>query len=230
MSGKVRIYFISGLGADRRAFRKLKFPADFELVYLDWIVPIPDEQLEDYAIRLASSIDNTTPFYLVGLSMGGMMATEIAKKLNPIHTFLISSVPTYKQIPWYFKLAGKLKLQKMVTARLIKQARFIPPIFLGGKTPEERVLLKTLILDSDPIFMKWALTSILEWRNTEKPENLTHIHGNRDFTLPARYCQPDVIINGAGHFMVYANAKEVSLHVMEKINIRAVDDRCLPVR
>ncbi|MGV8963218.1 MAG: alpha/beta hydrolase [Candidatus Saccharimonadaceae bacterium] len=219
MSGKVRIYFISGLGADRRVFRNLVFPTDFELIYLDWIVPMPHERLEDYAIRLASSIDHTTQFYLVGLSMGGMMATEIAKKLNPIHTFLISSVPSYKQIPWYFKLAGKLKLQKMVTTSLIKQARFIPPTLLGGKTPEERVLLKTLILDSDPVFMKWALTSILEWRNTKKPENLTHIHGNKDITLPIRYCQPDVVINGAGHFMVYANADEIGSYIMKEINI-----------
>lgn len=219
MSGKVRIYFISGLGADRRVFRNLVFPTDFELIYLDWIIPMPHELLEDYAIRLALSIDRTSPFYLVGLSMGGMMATEIAKKLNPIHTFLISSVPSYKQIPWYFKLAGKLKLQKVVTASLIKQVRFIPPTLLGGKTPEEKVLLKTLILDSDPIFMKWALTSILEWRNTKKPKNLTHIHGDKDITLPARYCQPDVIINGAGHFMVYANAEEISSYIIQKINI-----------
>jgi len=218
MSGKVRIYFISGLGADRRVFRNLVFPTDFELMYLDWIVPLPDELLEDYAIRLAAGIDHTTPFYLIGLSMGGMMATEIAKKLNPIHTFLISSVPSYKQIPWYFKLAGKLKLQKMITARLIKQAKFIPTKLLGGKTPEERVLLKTLILDSDPVFMKWALTSILEWKNSDRPENLTHIHGNKDITLPIRYCKPDVIINAAGHFMVYANAEEISSYILQKIN------------
>lgn len=221
MSGKVKIYFISGLGADRRVFRNLIFPTDFELIYLDWIIPMPDELLEDYAIRLASDIDPTTPFYLVGLSMGGMMATEIAKKLNPIHTFLISSVPNHKQIPWYFKLAGKLKLQKMITASLIKQARFISPTLLGGKTPEERILLKKLILDSDPVFMKWAITSILEWRNSEKPENLTHIHGNKDITLPIRYCKPDVIINGAGHFMIYANAKEISSYIMQKIDITA---------
>lgn len=219
MSGKLRIYFISGLGADRRVFRNLIFPADIELIYLDWIIPMPDELLEDYAIRLALSIDHTTPFYLIGLSMGGMVATEIAKKLNPIHTFLISSVPSCNQLPWYFKFSGKLMLQKMITANLIKQARFIPSTLLGGKTSEEKILLKSMISDSNPIFMKWALTSILEWRNSDKPKNLTHIHGNKDITLPMRYCKPDVIIKGAGHFMVYTNAEEISSYIMQRINI-----------
>jgi hypothetical protein len=45
MSGKVKIYFISRLGADRQAFRNLIFPTDLELIYLDWIIPMPDELL-----------------------------------------------------------------------------------------------------------------------------------------------------------------------------------------
>jgi surfactin synthase thioesterase subunit len=80
-----RIYLISGLGADRRVFKKLVFPTDFELIYLDWITPEPAESLEAYAARLALNIDTSAPFYLIGLSFGGMLATEIAKKLNPVH-------------------------------------------------------------------------------------------------------------------------------------------------
>ncbi len=213
-----KIYFISGLGADKRAFRKLAFPPEFELIYLDWIVPLKDESLEEYAIRLSLAIDTSVGFYLVGLSFGGMIATEIAKKLKPIHTFLISSAPTFKQIPWYFKMMGKFRLQKMITISLIKQARFILPTLLGGKTHEEKFLLKKLILESDPAFMKWALNSILEWKNTDRPKNLTHIHGTKDITLPARYCQPDVIIQDGGHFMVYANAEIISAHLIQEIN------------
>ncbi|MBB5645518.1 alpha/beta fold hydrolase [Pedobacter cryoconitis] len=204
------VYFISGLGADRRAFRKLIFPPDFELIHLEWISPHPNESLADYAARLALSIDTSVPFYLVGLSFGGMLATEIAKELNPVHTFLISSTTSFKGLPWYYRAAGKLRLQKLVPVSLLKKGNGIGLKLLGAKTPEEITLLKQLVTASDPYFMKWALTCILEWRNTERPVNLTHIHGTADNILPFRFTtKPDIIIKGGGHFMVYANATAI---------------------
>jgi pimeloyl-ACP methyl ester carboxylesterase len=211
------VYFISGLGADRRAFRKLTFPAEFELIYLDWIPPLINESLEDYANRIALGIDTSKPFYLIGLSFGGMLATEISKKLNPLHTFIISSASVFKELPWYYRLAGALRLQKLVPVNLIKNGNGIGLTFLGAKTHDERMLLKQLMVDSDPVFMKWALTCILTWGNKERPANLTHIHGTADRILPIRYYKPDVIVNGGGHFMVYANATEISNYITQII-------------
>lgn len=208
-----KVYFISGLGADKRAFKKITLPAGFEPVYLDWIAPEPNESLAAYANRLALGIDATMPFYLVGLSFGGMIASEIAKKLKPIHIFLISSTPVYKELPWYYRTAGKLRLQKLAPMGLIKNVNDMGLKFIGGKSREERLLLKQLVLDTDPAFMKWALTCILNWRNTERPANLTHIHGNADNVLPIRYYHPDIVINGGGHFMVYGNGAEISHHI-----------------
>ncbi|WP_316812135.1 alpha/beta hydrolase [Pedobacter heparinus] len=213
-----RIYLISGLGADRRAFRKLTFPQDFDLVYLDWISPQKNESLEDYAARLALNIDTSTPFYLIGLSFGGMLATEIAKKLKSVHTFLISSSPVYKQLPWYYRMPGRLSSQKLIPIRLLKKSNGIVMKMLGAKTHDERMLLKQLVVDSDPAFMKWALTCILTWRNKDRPANLTHIHGTADLILPVKYYKPDVIISDGGHFMVYTNAEEISNYIVQKIN------------
>ncbi|WP_448634561.1 alpha/beta fold hydrolase [Pedobacter panaciterrae] len=212
-----RIYFISGLGADRRAFKKLVFPPNFELVYLDWIPALKNESLEAYALRLAAKIDASSPFYLVGLSFGGMLATEISKQLKPSHTFLISSTPVFKELPWYYRVAGSLSLQKAIPVSLLKRGNNIGLKFLGAKTHEEIKLLKQLVIDSDPIFMKWALTCILNWRNKERPINLTHIHGTADNILPFRYNKPDIRIEGGGHFMVYANADVISKLILKQI-------------
>jgi pimeloyl-ACP methyl ester carboxylesterase len=212
-----KIYFISGLGADRRAFKRLVFPLDCELIHLDWIPAIKNETLESYADRLALSIDTSTPFYLIGLSFGGMLATEIAKKLKPLHTFLISSTPIFKELPWYYRMAGSLHLQNIVPVTLLKRSNSIGLKFLGAKTREETALLKQLVIDSDPVFIKWALTCILNWRNNERPQNLTHIHGDTDNILPIRYNNPDIIIEGGGHFMVYANADAISKLIASKL-------------
>ncbi len=163
-------------------------------------------------------MDTSTSFYLIGLSFGGMLATEIAKKLRPAHTFLLSSPPVYTGLPWYYRVAGGLSLQKMIPIGLLKKGNNIGLKFLGAKTDDERALLKQLVIDSDPHFMKWAITSILTWKNTEHPSNLTHIHGTADNILPMRYTHPDEVIKGGGHFMVYADAEEINKILLAKLN------------
>ena len=168
---------------------------------------------------MAANIDTSIPFYLIGLSFGGMLVTEIAKKLYPIHTFLISSTPIYKSLPWYYRVAGRAGLEKMVPLSLIKTSNSVGLKFMGALTLEDRTLLKQLVNDSDPVFIKWALTCILTWRNTIRPENLTHIHGTKDNVLPIKYTKPDVVIKGGGHFMVHSNAAEISKIIMDKISL-----------
>ena len=91
----------------------------------------------------------------------------------------------------------------------MKQSNVLVLRFLGASTPEGKLLLRNLVIDSDPKFMKWALTAILEWRNFERPNNLTHIHGTADVILPYRFYSPDITIKRGGHFMVFINAEEI---------------------
>ena len=88
----MKAYFFSGLGADKKAFGQLQFPENIDPVFIDWIQPIPDEPIESYAKRISGSIDDSQPFILVGLSFGGIMATEVIEFVSPHKTILISSV------------------------------------------------------------------------------------------------------------------------------------------
>jgi pimeloyl-ACP methyl ester carboxylesterase len=214
---KPTIYFISGLGADRRAFRNLRFPKEYNCVYLDWISPTPNESLESYADRISAIIETSEPFYLIGLSFGGMLAAEITKKLRPVHTFLISSTPVFSELPWYYKIAGKLRLHRAVPLSLMKTSNSIGLKFLGAKTQDEKLLLQQLVTDSDPRFIKWALNCILTWRNTERPKNITHIHGDADYILPITHGKPDYVIMSGSHFMVYSKANEIMKIIMKEI-------------
>jgi pimeloyl-ACP methyl ester carboxylesterase len=127
------IYIISGLGADRRAFSKLVFPPEISVIHLDWIPPAANESLINYARRLGERIDQTAPYYLIGLSFGGMLATEITRIMNPIHTFLISSIATYKELPWYYRAAGSISLQKAIPVGLLKNSNNIGYKIAGCK-------------------------------------------------------------------------------------------------
>src|SRR5689334_24948987 len=110
------------MAADKRVFKYIQLPAGCEPVFLDWIARQKDDTLPSYALRLAERINRDEPFALVGLSFGGMLATEIAKQYKPAVTILISSVPVSKELPGYFRMAGKIGLHKIVPVSLLKSS------------------------------------------------------------------------------------------------------------
>ncbi len=205
----MKVYFVSGLAADSRVFKNIKLPLHCEPVFLEWIEPAEKESLQSYALRLAEGIDANEPFAIVGLSMGGMIVTEIARQYKPVKTILISSIPLSNQLPFYFKAAGKLKLHKLVPVSLVKSAARYKRFFTL-ETLEDKSILRAIIDESDDKFIYWAMDAILQWRNQEPPASYIHIHGTRDEVLPLRFTKPTHIIKKGGHLMVMNKAREVN--------------------
>ena len=212
----MNVYFISGLGADCRIFDHISLPNGFTKVYLDWIKPIKRESLEAYAIRLAENIEHKEKFVLIGLSMGGMVATEIAAKYQPKLTILISSVPSSNNLPARFKTVYKLRLHKLVPISLIKAGTVVKRLFTI-ETQKDKALLRRIIKDSDPVFIRWAMNAILEWDHSPTVPSLYHIHGSRDEILPLRFTKPSHIIDGGTHMMVITKATEINNLINEAL-------------
>jgi pimeloyl-ACP methyl ester carboxylesterase len=206
----VNIYLISGLGADKTVFRNLTFSKGTKIHYLDWIPPKPKESLRAYALRIAEGIDHSTPFIIVGLSFGGMLATEIASVLHPKKTILVSSISTISELPWYFRLAGKMRVNKIIPAvRLKSIPRFIASFF-GIETQRDALFFQQLLRRTDPHFSKWAMDSILAWDRTETPIRVVRIHGSKDKVLPIGNGKVDYLIKEGGHFMIFNRADVIS--------------------
>lgn len=212
----MNVYFISGLAADERVFKHIRLPHGCQPLHLNWIPAGKNESLEDYAVRLSKKIDITHPFALVGLSMGGMVATEIAKRLNPTVTVLISSVPSHKQFPLRIKASGLLRLHRLLPAAFFKKASMIKRFFTT-EAIADKALLEQVIRDSDPVFIRWALGAILEWRNEEKiPGRYFHIHGSRDEIFPVSKTKPTHLLKGGTHLMILSKAREINF-ILEEI-------------
>lgn len=205
----MKVYFISGLGADERAFKHIVLPPCHQIIHLSWISPLKNESLRSYALRLAERIDTNEKFSIVGLSFGGMVASEIAKQLQPQHTILISSIPVSTHLPVYFKIAGTLKLHRILPISILKRGAKIKRLFTS-ETNEDKKMLRQMIMDADDRFMKWALNAVLTWDNKNAPQNIFHIHGSKDEILPTRFTRPTHVIPGASHLMVLTRAKKVN--------------------
>jgi len=205
----VKVYFISGLGADRRAFYKIQLPPSYEPVYLDWIKPLPGEDLPEYAKRFTKSIKSDEEFVIIGLSFGGILASEIAKIISPKKIIIISSMGSNKEQPWYFKLAGKFGLHRLISPALYKRATLLHR-FMGAGNKEMKAIVYNYVKNADPEFIRWSLDVIVHWQHSERLNNLIHIHGSDDHLLPCRYVHADYIIQKGEHLMVMNRAQEVN--------------------
>jgi pimeloyl-ACP methyl ester carboxylesterase len=205
----MKVYFISGLAADKRVFKYIQLPSGCEAVFLDWITPKKDDTLVSYALRLASTINKEEPFALIGLSFGGMLATEIAKQYKPAVTILISSIPVSKELPGYFKMAGKVGLHKIVPVSLLKSSAATKRFFTREKNADKK-LLWDIINESDAGLIRWSVDAILNWQNEIVPQPLWHIHGTRDEILPVKFTHPTHTIPKHGHMLIMTAADDVN--------------------
>lgn len=202
------IYIFSGLGADERAFQQMDL-SGLSKTFIKWVLPFDKETIENYATRLLEQIKTTRPI-LIGLSFGGMMAIEVAKQIETEKIILISSAKTKNEIPPYFRWAGKVGFNKLMPAKFLTRSNFITEWLFGATTAIDKQLLKAILSDTDPVFLKWAIERIAKWKNETLFENLKHIHGTADKILPFRFVTCDYEIKKGGHFMTVNKATEVA--------------------
>lgn len=205
----MKVYFISGLAADERAFKHIVLPPQHEIIHLRWIEPLKKESLSAYAVRLAEGINTNEKFSVIGLSFGGMIASEISQNFKPQQTILISSIPSPQHLPGYFKLAGVFRLHRIVPVSFIKRAAKIKRLFTT-ETSEDKIMLRAMIKEADDKFISWALNAVLTWNNKVLPQNCIHLHGTHDTVLPKRFTKPTHVIRGAGHLMVMNHANRIN--------------------
>jgi pimeloyl-ACP methyl ester carboxylesterase len=201
----MKIYTISGLGADKRVFNALTL--NDEIVHLDWIPPLKEEGLRDYAIRLFKPCEPQRPFAIMGVSFGGMIASEISKEYNPDLSILISSVETKNELGPSIKAFSKFNFIRFVPPFMFRIPRFVAKHLFGARNTS---LLYQILDDSDLVFTKWAIEAIIRWDNNHTLQNSVLICGEKDKIIPPSKAPKAIVIKGGQHFMIVDQAEEIS--------------------
>ena len=71
----MNVYFLSGLGVDERAFKKIHLPESFQIIYINWIKPLPKENISDYKGFYQNNPFLTWIFALALFSLAGIPPT-----------------------------------------------------------------------------------------------------------------------------------------------------------
>lgn len=204
------MYCLCGMGTDYRIYSFLNLK-DVEIRYLEWFKPEPEETTWAYAQRLADEIDTSEDFGIIGMSFGGMMATEVSKIVKPKFLVLISSIMTYEELPMIYRMAGGLGLHKLVQPLFVKSIQHVGNLFIN-EGAEKKEIVEEMTWECDPDFLQWAIGKGAKWKNSVEIDAI-RIHGTSDIVLPMPRGKVDLKITGGTHLIVMTHGYEISQYL-----------------
>ena len=203
------IYLIPGLGADCRIYNNIDFH-DHEVTCVDWIEPHKTDTLTTYAQKLIYQYHIKQNSIVIGNSLGGMIAIEIAKIIPVAQVVQISSIKTIDEAPWYFSLLRVIPFYKPIPGKVFARLEFLIKPFFGHMNEADNWLFADMLKKSSPVFLKWAMNATLKWDNKVIPKNVVQIIGDKDLVFSYKRIKGAIIVIGGTHIMIFERAKEVT--------------------
>lgn len=208
----MKIYGISGLGAESKIFDRTNEYLDTPIEFVPWVPHSPEDTLGDYAQRMLDSMDLSEPFCLVGLSLGGMIVTEMIKHVRPVRTVLISSASCRAELPALYRKAGDLKLIDLVPDIVLPPSAMLISTVLQWSNPKYKDM-DHRELDADFLsWAKWATSAITKWDNDHIDPEVIRVHGEKDLILP-NCMKVDYMVKNGSHLIVTEKAEEVATYL-----------------
>ena len=205
----MKLYVVSGLGADFKVLEKITFPENMEVVFLNWMMPELKEEFLHYIKRMADRIDDSEPFSLLGYSFGGLIVQEIDKIKPAEKVVILGSIKSDKEKSRFIKFGEVSRLTKYLpqgmfnvkSAAVYSLARSI----VDPKNPK----LMDYFTVRDTYYLKWSIEKVSNWKFAENPK-VIQILGSKDIVFPVKYSKPDYVVENGTHLFPATKPKQVS--------------------
>lgn len=199
---KIPVYLMPGLAASSTIFEKIALPEDvFEMMPLEWEIPLDNESLPEYAKRITEKIKHENPV-LIGVSFGGILVQEMAKYIDARKVIIISSVKSNLEFPRRMKIAKTTKAYKLIPMSLILNVESLAKFSFGAKINQRLKLYEKFLSVRDIRYLDWAVEQVILWDRIAVDENIIHIHGSADDVFPMKYITNCIVVKGGTHVMI----------------------------
>jgi len=189
----MKIHALPGMGADKRMF-PAPWTALPEFVAHDWGCYSGETTLAEMAASMCAACDIHDGDMLVGASLGGMVACEIAKIRKLRTLFLVGSAADPSEISRLLRLLHPL-------------AQIAPLDWLritAGKIPQA---VTQMFADAEPEFIRSMSAAIFAWEGLGKTDvEVVRIHGRQDKVIPAP-ATTHLLLDG-GHLLPLTHAED----------------------
>ena len=200
---KIHVYFMPGMAASSSIFERINLPTEtFEMHLLEWIIPLKDEGLSDYANRVSMDIKHDN-IILVGVSFGGILVQEMKPFVNPKKVIIISSVKSNSEFARRFKIAKTTKAYKLIPTKLFENIELLTKFTFGSSIIKRKLKLYEKFLSvRDKSYLDWAIEQIINWERKEVDEEIIHIHGESDEVFPIKNIKNCIKVKDGTHIMI----------------------------
>ncbi len=197
-------YILPGMGATSEMYSSLKRELSFTVQFLDWPCYQGEISYKEIAERIIAENAISEKDIVGGSSLGGMVALEVAMKLNSKAAVLMGSA-------FYNSEINKL------LAMLSPFASITPFSFIQTLAGKNEQVVSQMFSASDPDFIRSMCKYILMWQGySGSIKKIYRIHGKKDHIIncPAGECE---VVENAGHLLAITHAKECAAFI-EKTN------------
>jgi hypothetical protein len=214
---KTHIYFVPGLAASAAIFEFIRLPeSTFEMHIIEWLIPeSAHESLEHYAQRMSKYVEFPNAV-LVGVSFGGVMVQEMKKYVQPKQVIIISSIKNRNEMPRSMRFAQITHAHKLLPTQAFSNLEKYERFAFTNSIKSRIHLYKKYLSMRDPLYLPWAVDTIVNWTRTEIDPEIIHIHGTDDFVFPVKYIKNFQKIERGTHVMIINKAQKISA-MLEKI-------------
>lgn len=215
---KVHVYFMPGLATDSSIFENISLPADrFEAHYLEWIIPLKKESLQEYVYRMLKYIKHKNSV-LIGVSFGGVIVQEMSKHIDVKRLIIISSVKSRDELPQRLKFAAKTGSYKLVPTSLLHYVDHFEKVAPNDFLKKRARLYKKYLAVRNKVYLDWAIENMVCWNCVTPGKDIVHIHGDKDLIFPHENIHNCITVKGGTHIMIINRYKWFNRHLPDLIS------------
>jgi pimeloyl-ACP methyl ester carboxylesterase len=204
------VYLFPGQGSDERLFSKIKLDSTFRIVNVVYPVPEKGTTMNQFAHVISKQIDTSGNYIFIGVSLGGMLCTEMADFMHPEKIIIISSAECSKELPFRYRFQKTIPLNKIIPKRLMKWgAQVLQPIVEPDRK-KDKAVFKSMLKNKSPLYYKRTVDMIINWDRKKGNSSIIHIHGTNDHTIPIRNVKTDYTIKDGSHMMTLTRGDEIN--------------------
>jgi len=204
----MHVYLLPGIACDHHLFDRIDLHG-FDVVKLDWPRFKKGCSLADIAKDLLPLVDITQPHVLAGVSMGGMVAQELAVLTNPLKVVLISTWTHPREWPWFVRLGARTGAAALINGTTMRLSWPVKRV-LGSRDAATDRFLMDMAWKEGPEQIRRGADAVLHWKGSSWTGPTVRIHGGHDALMPIGNLTADHVIADGTHTMVWGQAQAVS--------------------
>ena len=199
----IHVYLMPGMAASPKIFEYIKLPENqFELHRLEWTLPLKNESVSGYALRMTTTFIKHDNVVLLGVSFGGIVVQEMAKHITVRKLIIVSSIKTKFELPRKLSFLRYIRFYNLVPLSWVNKIEVIKKYTFSSRIYKKMEQYDRYLSVKDSGYLRWAFKEVLCWKQEVCLPDIVHIHGDSDTIFPIKNIKNCMVVENGTHAMI----------------------------